>query len=211
MRAAVVIACTGLAMACSGLIGIPGEETRALPDGGGSDDATNAIESGHESCPASTETDECFRCTDEACCVEYAACHDEPRCGDYFQTCLPQCEASGESYDACVVQCDASQHAGHVRFAPYNACAETHCAGPCGKGKVADACTSCAIASCLDTYTACLADADCDTLTACVEGCKGSSACADGCRANKSQAAGSEADQLFACWAIYCKDACATP
>jgi len=204
----------GTLTACNGLLGIPGD-VADLPiggDGAGPDvSEAGATVPAAEVCPVSTETDECFKCTDEKCCVEYAGCHGDPRCGQYFQTCIPSCEAKGKTYAACVVECDATNHGGHVVFAPYNACSETHCLAPCAKGKAADLCLQCSVASCIDTMTACYADADCDTFTKCASGCKGGSSCVTACRANKSTSALMKGDALFGCWATYCIDTCAPP
>ncbi len=82
-------------------------------------------------CNADADSSECFRCTDRNCCTQYVSCHDDPRCGDYYRTCIPNCTAAGSTYDACVVQCDKQYGAGHAIFAPYNACNQQHCLAPC--------------------------------------------------------------------------------
>lgn len=202
---------------CNTILGVPDDLTRS-PDVSDAADASSMVTTADADvdvtmavCPKSTEVDECFRCTDEACCNDYSPCHADPRCAQYFQTCIPECEQSGKPYHECVVACDATNHGGHVRFAPYNACAEVHCLGPCAKTKAADPCTQCAVAACVDAYSTCFGDADCDTLVACVNGCNGSDSCSTACRSGKSQSALTKGDALFACWATYCRSTCVAP
>ncbi len=199
---------------CNALLGVPDDlsQSQDAADAASIEATADAdADAAAATCPASTETDLCFRCTDEACCNEYDACHGEPRCGQYYQSCIPACEQSGKPYHECVVACDATNQGGHVRFAPYNACSDLHCLGPCAKGKAADPCIQCAVASCVDAFSACYGDADCDTLIACINGCNGGDSCTASCRAGKSQTALGKGDTLFACWATYCRSTCAAP
>lgn len=135
-------------------------------------------------CAPSIETDPCFKCTDEFCCNEYALCKGDARCGLFYKECLPQCTASGKSFDRCTLECDSTNGAGHSVFAPYQACNQRNCLGPCANGDP-DACTSCLFASCPNQATACAGDSNCRVLDACMAVCRddrpGEVACSKAC------------------------------
>jgi hypothetical protein len=164
------------------------------------------------SCPPSKETNACFKCTDENCCDEYAACHDDPRCGTYYKTCLPQCAAQGKDSSTCVVECASDNGAGHAKFTPYFACTELHCLARCAKDQVADPCVQCMYGSCRDEAYACDADSECDLLHACMTNCLSRpdyDACTATCTRTVDDGVKRKFDARNTCGLTYCQQACA--
>ena len=212
MRAVVVpfVALAVVLGACGAVLDIPSEVTERRGDA-----STPTIDTGTDApaqCPASAEVDVCFKCTDEACCNEYATCKADPRCGAYYKECLPSCKAAGKTYDQCVVECDGTNGAGHATFLPYFACGEVHCLAECSNGKP-DVCTQCLYASCRDPVDACARDRQCDTLRACVNICTplaGSAyqSCVTACSAKASPQAQDAFNRLTTCSIQFCGQTC---
>ena len=194
--------------ACGAVLDIPSDVIETRGDAGaGKETGSVAVR-----CPASRETDVCLRCTDEACCNEYAACVADPRCGAYYKDCLPSCKAAGRSYDQCVVECDGTNGAGHATFLPYFACGQVHCLAECSNSKP-DGCTQCLYASCRDSVDACALDRQCDTLRACVNLCSplgGAQyqSCATACSARASAQAQDTFNRLSTCSYQFCGQTC---
>jgi hypothetical protein len=194
------------AVACDSILGIPSQET-LRPDGSASEGGSGVSPA---ECNADADTDKCFQCDDVNCCAQYLACQADPRCADYYKTCIPGCKATGASYDACVVQCDKQYGAGHAIFAPYNACGQRHCLAPCSNSPP-DGCTSCLYSACADQATACVGDRECDTLFNCLTTCNSQTnadQCSAACKAGVSQAAQDSVNTELACAATYCANAC---
>ncbi len=213
MRAVVtpLLAAAALVSACGAVLDIPADVTEAhrdassvSRDAGGGDAPLQ--------CPVSQEVDVCFKCTDEACCNEYAACTADARCGAYYKECLPSCKAAGKTYDQCVVQCDGTNGAGHATFLPYFACGEVHCLAECSNAKP-DACVQCLYASCRDPVDACAQDRQCDTLRACVNVCSPQAgaayqSCVTACSAKASPQAQNAFNRLTTCSVQFCGQIC---
>jgi hypothetical protein len=202
------------ALGCSAVLGITDvqldEGLEAGADSAPKVDSAPAPDVAAQGCPASSETDECFKCTDENCCVEYAACAADPRCGDYYKQCLPSCKAAGKPYSTCVVECDKTNGAGLVLFAPYFACGQLHCLARCSNS-APDLCTQCMYGSCRDEAYACDKDRDCMVLNECVVTCLGLpnyDACAAACTDGKSAAAKQKFSVRNACLLQYCGQTC---
>jgi hypothetical protein len=207
MRGAASLAFLVLSVACADLLQIPDQETLAFA---GAPGAGSGLSDPSAACNPEADTDECFRCTDQNCCPQYLACHTDPRCGDFFQKCIPDCTATGTSYSACVVQCDGQYGGGHAVFAPYHACGQLHCLAPC-LNKPPDACTACLYASCGDVAAACIGDRDCDTLLSCLIDCKERQQpdqCAAACKEGASKQAQNGSTAELTCGLTYCQDAC---
>ena len=217
MRAVVCFAVFfGVAVsACGAVLDIPSSVSQAvLTDGGAADAAADADPSADVAgqCGASTDTDECYKCTDESCCNEYTACKADPRCGDYYKSCIPDCKKTGKSYDQCVVQCDGTNGAGHSTYLPYLACSELHCLAQCSNN-APDPCSQCLYASCRDQNDACLRDRQCDTLRACVGVCNAGpsvdrQSCVDACSQNAGATAQDKFNGLTTCSLQFCTTIC---
>jgi hypothetical protein len=205
MRTVAVLAVGLLTTACDSILGIPSQET--LGDGGDE----GSVFTSPQCNPDADFNSKCFQCTDVSCCGEYVACHDDPRCGDYYKTCLPNCTAQDASFNDCVVRCDKQYGAGHALNAPYSACTLRHCLGPCSNGPP-DPCIACLYASCGDSTYACDSDRECDTLLSCTASCNGqlnADSCSAACKAGVSQRAQSELSAQVACAITYCQKSCA--
>ncbi len=205
-RHIVLVAVAALTVACESAIGLPDDvNVRAAPlDAGAEAEAT--VE-----CAPSTETNKCFKCTDEACCKEYAACQADGRCAQYYKDCLPKCQSAGKTYFECVIECDAKHGAGHEVFAPYHACSEANCLTECSGSVDKDACKACAYASCREASRACTADRQCQVLEACIGVCDGKPSyedCAKQCRAEASEHAADLFNRKMTCMLQYCPNAC---
>jgi hypothetical protein len=203
MRASTLFLIAVGVVSCDGILGIPSQETLSSDAGGGGGDQAQ--------CNPDADTDECFQCTDTNCCDQYLACQADPRCADYYKTCIPGCTATGSTYAACVVQCDMQYGAGHAIFAPYHACTEQHCLAPCTNG-TPDQCTTCIYAECADQAAACAGDRACDTLLNCLTVCNGqanSDQCSSACTQGFSQATQDEVNTELTCEVTYCQNACA--
>jgi hypothetical protein len=209
-----VLAVTGLialAAGCDSVLGIPSQETLAQPSLDASDDGDDAgAGAGVNPCNPDADTNDCFRCTDTNCCSEYMACQADPRCPDYYKTCIPNCEAADASIDDCIVQCDKQYGAGHALFAPYFACTERHCLAVCDN-QMPDPCTACMYSSCTDPSYACDADRQCDTLFHCLSSCNGkpfADQCSAACKAGVAQEAQDKLNAELACGVTFCQNAC---
>jgi hypothetical protein len=212
MRKPALVLLAALAAACDSLLGIPSQETLSTsgPAPDASDDTTGDDAGGGAQCNPDADTDKCFQCTDTYCCAEYSTCAADPRCGDYYKSCLPGCKADGGAYAECVVSCDKIYGAGHALFAPYFACTELHCLAPCSNGPP-DGCTTCLYASCSDQAHACTADRECDTLFNCITSCNGTldaDSCSATCKQGVGQTAQDELNAELTCAVTYCQNAC---
>ena len=203
--------------ACGAVLDIPSDVSQAPRDGGANDgnllaDADNPDTDTDAQCPASQESDVCFKCTDETCCHEYDACKADPRCTSYYKQCLPDCKAAGKTYDQCVVECDGTNGAGHSEFLPYFACGELHCLAQC-QNSAPDPCAQCLYASCRDPADACARDRQCDTLRACVGVCNAGppvsyQSCVSACSQNAGPTAQDEFNRLSTCSVQFCTQTC---
>lgn len=197
---------------CNSIIGIEPVERDTVSIG--TDAGHDASVPGQDAaaCPPSTETNTCWRCTDEKCCVQYEACSADARCGQYYKQCIPLCRQNGKTYPECVLECDAQNKAGHTLFAPYNACVELHCLAECGPTDGGtDPCLTCMYSQCRDAIHACTSDAECDTLQACMTLCQGQpdyDTCAADCRSGVNGASVQKFDLRNTCSLTYCQDAC---
>jgi hypothetical protein len=145
----------------------------------------------------------CHECRDQSCCAQYLVCHGSSACGDYLD-CLHACTTP-----SCRLECIQKHPDGHALAAPYVACVDVHCAGPCGGGATAGACDNCRQANCPGPIEQCLSDPGCDTLRACAETCRGGDeACRQRCKDAASGASQALYDALFACAHFYCTKSC---
>jgi len=145
----------------------------------------------------------CHECRDQSCCAQYVACHDSSACGEYLD-CFNACETP-----SCKLACMQSHAAGHAIAAPYLACADVRCAGPCGGGAGSGACDNCRQANCPGPLEQCLSDPACDALRECMETCRGDDeGCRQRCRKAASGATQALYNALFACGTLYCTSTC---
>jgi hypothetical protein len=159
-------------------------------------------------CAKSDETDECFVCQDEKCCKPHDTCQKDPRCVAFYTECLPTCtNVDGKSFAECVVECDGKYHAGHVGFAPLQACVIFECTSECG-GTPKSRCDVCLRELCGVEHRACLTNADCDTLSHCVTLCNSNLTCVETCRSQETTRANEELDVFLRCGEENCATEC---
>jgi hypothetical protein len=171
-------------------------------------DSELAADDDSSTCAKSDETDECSVCQDEKCCKEDDACQKDARCVAFYTECIPTCtNVDGKPFAECIVECDAAYPAGHVGFAPLQACVAYECTSECG-GTPTNGCSACLTDICSGEDRACLANADCNTLRQCITLCNRSLTCAEACRSQETPRANAELDAFLRCGEENCATEC---
>lgn len=155
-------------------------------------------------CPASAETDLCFKCGDESCCTEYARYQGSAE-GRTYRDCLIGCT---DTYSECVRACDEVSHGGHIAFAPYLACSEYRCYDECAPPP--GPCDECLVRACALERYRCALQADCDTLLACTGECSSilSESCTLACEESATGATVRLFHEFLDCGATQCSVEC---
>lgn len=121
-----------------------------------------------QQCPASAETNECWKCEDEHCCDSYAACKvDSPECSA-FSLCINDCTTTGD-LDTCFAQCDTQNPGGIDLYLRRLSCVQHRCLKECGESE--DPCLICANTECGNESVACDTDQSCYKLQRCIAAC----------------------------------------
>lgn len=133
-----------------------------------------------QSCPASIETNKCFKCEEEHCCETYQHCADDPECQAY-KNCLKACDPKMPL--PCKDKCDQSNPKGIANYAPRIACLSVFCADQDSCSDVPeDPCVKCVGDQCGKPYVNVHADPEGYLLAQCTTLCDSSDmACFQAC------------------------------
>jgi hypothetical protein len=113
--------------------------------------------------------------------------------------------------NACRLECIGQHREGHAVAAPYIACGQAQCAGPCG-ARDAPPCLYCQESNCSREITECVADPECDTLRTCIESCGvGQDDCMQKCRNAAPTTAQGRYSAILSCGWTYCTSTCTGP
>jgi hypothetical protein len=204
-RLALTFGAIALGVACNAVLAIPGGVTETTGDGAALPDAMPdaSNDDSAPTCPLDAAMGNlCHECRDEYCCAAFVACSNSTACQSYID-----CDAPCTT-DACKLACIRQNDAGHAIAAPYIACGQLHCPGPCGTPD-AGACLDCQEANCEMEIYGCFSDPDCDELFTCLAACgAGKDACLQGCKNEASSATQELYNDYFACGVTYCTTAC---
>ena len=153
-----------------------------------------------QQCPASPETNLCWKCEDENCCDTQAACREDPHCSE-IAPCIQACPLTDT---ACEEQCILEHAAGMQFFGPRMTCIFAQCLAECA---AVDPCITCIVEQCSNSHLACYSNAECYLLEGCVGNCAGDATCIDNCMT--TYAGGAAEFNLFAICALQkCELAC---
>ena len=156
-----------------------------------------------QKCPASAETNTCFKCEDEKCCDTFAACDANPDCRKAIQPCIVACAGN----TTCVDGCYKDHPQGLVAWAPRQACLLARCRADCGAKP--DTCVDCVIDKCAQTFTRCYADVDCFLITECNARCNVvDDACIASCKKDRPMASQQLLDDYLNCGGRNCLAEC---
>jgi hypothetical protein len=134
----------------------------------------------HQQCPASTESNACYRCEDEHCCQTHADFEGDAAAQAY-RTCVQGCQGT----PSCVLECAEQGPDGVKHFAERLACVAFFCADAdtCGDVPLAP-CLACLHQNCASQFVAVDAEPDGFLFQACASPCAASDgACFDACAA----------------------------
>jgi hypothetical protein len=192
----------------SGLGGKPnsgGSSSGGMPSSGGGGSAGSAGASRDpildQTCPASTETNACYRCEDIHCCNTYAACAASAECGAY-KLCLQACtNGTPDTGDVaknlpadqnCDLYCYNRHPGGLTLWAPRSACLEQYCYDTDACGTVPlNACQRCTNQLCAKPQANLSKTPDGQLLLACNAACgTGGVACLSACLSHYPAASG---------------------
>jgi hypothetical protein len=129
-----------------------------------------------QQCPASPETNECWKCEEERCCDTYNACKDDPACSQ-IAPCMQTC---AQTDTACEENCILTHAAGMHLFGPRMTCIYAQCPAGNECGPI-DSCSACISEQCSNSHQACYSNGECFLLEGCVGGCEGDATCVDTC------------------------------
>jgi hypothetical protein len=150
-------------------------------------------------CNPSSETNACWKCEDENCCVTQLRCRDNQACLDVL-ACLQSCTG-----DQCFENCYAEHPAGAEDFGAKLGCAANNCFDECS-GQT-DACSTCLAGNCKCENYACSTNSECRILIECKAECGSDPACWDQCEA--AHPAGLKSHQaVLLCGAALCEQEC---
>jgi hypothetical protein len=159
----------------------------------------------NDSCPStSTETNPCYVCEDEHCCMSSLAC-----AGDMDCVALEQCLGSCNGGAPCIQMCTMQHAVGANVFGPYFACGSVRCAADQAECDPTerDVCEQCVFSTCSDPFAYFLSTQGGYALLACVESCGSDASCEDACYTSFPTAFVKYVDYA-ACIAEGCKGQC---